>query len=77
MFGFGWCSGMGAGGWLLMLGFWGAFLGLVVWAVARVFPASRADSRTAEEALARRLASGEIDAVDERRAREDLSQPRP
>jgi putative membrane protein len=76
MFGFGWCSGMGAGGWLLMLAFWGAFLALVVWAVARVFPTGRADSTTAEEALARRFAAGEIDAEDYRRARHDLTRAR-
>jgi putative membrane protein len=76
MFGFGWCSGMGAGGWLLMALFWGAFLGLVVWAVARVFPSERVDGRSAEQELARRFAAGEIDAEDYRRARDDLARAR-
>lgn len=41
MFGSGWCGGMGIAGWLLMIGFWGGFLALVLWAVTRLFPSGR------------------------------------
>src|SRR6266702_1752216 len=35
MFGYGWCGGMGAGGWVLRAVLWGGFLAVVVWAVQR------------------------------------------
>ncbi|MFZ5869548.1 MAG: hypothetical protein ACOYXW_03315 [Actinomycetota bacterium] len=63
-----WCGAMGVGDWALMVGFWGAFLALTVWAVSRIFPrespgvpAGPADEPTARELLDLRLASGEID----------------
>lgn len=79
MMGYGW--GMGAGGWLVMVLFWALLIGVVVWAVVRVFPQQppgRSERReTALEVLDRRLASGEID-VDEyvRRRAELLDRPR-
>lgn len=61
-------DGMSAGGWLLMSVFWVALIAVVVWAVAALLPRNgrRDDSgglaERPEEALDRRLASGEIDA---------------
>jgi putative membrane protein len=60
-------DGMGAGGWVLMSVFWVALIAAIVWAVAAL--SSRGDRRAdrdgllerPEEALDRRLASGEID----------------
>ena len=51
----GYCSAMGASGWLLMIGLWGAFIALIVWLATRIFPSdtvpvpgaeTRADGRT-------------------------------
>ncbi|HEY5182331.1 MAG TPA: hypothetical protein VIJ07_21580 [Dermatophilaceae bacterium] len=69
MFAGGYCAGMGLGGWLLMIGFWAGFVGLVVWAITRLFP-SRDRRGDAEHALDRRLASGEIDPQTYRQVRE-------
>lgn len=38
MFSGGWCGGMGIWSWVVMVVFWGAFLGLTLWAVTRMFP---------------------------------------
>ena len=60
-----WYDSMGAGGWLLMSVLWVALIGLLVWAVASLFP--RGDrtqgdlAERPEEILDRRLAAGEID----------------
>lgn len=72
MFGGGWCSGMGAGGWVLMIGIWVAILGLVVWAVIRIFPTDQ-PLRDAERSLDRRLASGELDPQTYRKIRDELT----
>ena len=40
MFPGGYCAGLGIGGWLLMIGFWGVLIGVVLWAVARLFPSA-------------------------------------
>jgi hypothetical protein len=40
MFPGGYCAGLGVGGWLLMIGFWGVLLAVVVWAVTRLFPST-------------------------------------
>jgi putative membrane protein len=42
MFPGGYCAGLGVGGWLLMIGFWGALIAVVIWAVTRLFPSSAA-----------------------------------
>jgi putative membrane protein len=74
----GWDNGMGAGGWVLMILAWIALLGLVVWAISRLFPTrSGGDSRgqtaeTPEEILDRRLARGEIDTDEYARLRDAL-----
>lgn len=78
MFSGAWCGGMGAGGWLFMVAFWAAFLGLVVWAVMQIFPragnsgAAGADPVTPAEVLDRRLAAGEIDVETHRRLQHEL-----
>lgn len=68
---FGYCGGMGAGGWLLMIGLWGGFIAVVVWAVTRLFPSER--RREADDVLDRRFAAGEIDADTYRQTREQLA----
>ncbi len=76
MFGYGWCGGMGVGGWLLMALVWGGFLAVVVWAVTRLFPRNRAgrgDGESATSVLDRRLAAGEIDQDTYRRLRGELA----
>jgi len=70
---------MGVGGWLLMALIWGGFLGVVVWAVMRLFP--RPGSRpgvpdggeSASSVLDRRLAAGEIDEDTYLRLRGELT----
>jgi putative membrane protein len=61
---------MGDGAWIIMAVFWIALLAVLVWAVTRIFP-SGSHSRpeppeSPEDILARRLASGEIDAATDR-----------
>lgn len=76
MFGYGWCGGMGVGGWLLMGLLWGGFLAVIVWAVLRLFPRSRPGAGSGEggaEMLDRRLAAGELDEDTYRRLRGELS----
>jgi len=71
MFGTGFCNGMGAGGWVLMIGFWAAFLALVIWALTRIFPADE-PLRDARRTLDERLAAGEIDPQTYRVVRDEL-----
>ena len=67
----GYCGTLGLGGWLVLVGFWVGFVALVLWAVGRLFP--RVDPKAdAEDLLAHRLATGEIDPQSYRRAREEL-----
>jgi len=62
-------TGMGAGGWVLMVLLWVALLAVIVSVVARLFPTTRSDARddvveksaTPSDILDRRLARGEID----------------
>ena len=72
MFGGGFCNGMGAGGWVLMIGFWAALLGLIVWALTRIFPTNE-PVREAQRTLDRRLAAGEIDPQTYRLIRDELT----
>lgn len=57
--------GMGGGGWILMLLAWAALIGVIVWAVVRIFPGRtptmNASGEQPLETLDRRLAHGEID----------------
>lgn len=66
-----WCSGMGAGGWILMTVFWVALLAVIVWAVTQLFPSTPRSSPL--DVLDRRLAAGEIDSETYQQARAALS----
>lgn len=70
-----WCAQMDASSWIGMIVVWAAVIGLVVWAVTRLFPSGRApiDPQTV---LDERLARGEIDADTYRRLRLEMDQPR-
>ena len=78
MMGYGW--GMGLAGWMSMAVFWIMVIGLVVWAVVTLLPATRSGGReesdSPEEILERRFALGEIDAEQYRRMREELGSTR-
>jgi uncharacterized membrane protein len=65
------CGSIGLSGWLLMVGFWAGFIALALWAVSRLFPAANrlAD---AQDLLAHRLATGDIDPESYRQARDEL-----
>lgn len=69
------CGGMGATGWLVMITFWGAFVGLAVWAVTRLVgsPANEGTRSEAMDTLDRRLATGDVDPETYRRLRDELS----
>ena len=67
---FGYCGAMGVVGWLLMLGFYGAFIALVLWAVTRLFPSE--PRRDAVDLLDQRFAAGDIDADTYRLVRREL-----
>jgi uncharacterized membrane protein len=80
-----WCGQLGVGGWVLMGLFWATFLGLVLWAVSRLFGRGReargvdGDKRPVDDAdiLDLRLARGELDGTDYRTLREELTSHRP
>ena len=65
------CTAGGVGGWALMAVVWVAVVGLVVWAVCRMFPERRDPG--ARALLDARLASGEIDLDTYRRLRDELA----
>ena len=71
----GW-DGMAAGGWIVMTVLWVAVIGLVVWAVAALFPRDRGRDEvpreTPEDILDRRFARGELDAEEYREMRDEL-----
>ena len=66
-----WCAQMDASSWLGMVVVWAVVIGLVVWAVTRLFPNGRA-AVDARAVLDERLARGEIDADAYRRLRSEL-----
>lgn len=77
----GWGSGMGAGGWAIMIMIWIALVAVIGLAIVRLFPSSR-DSRAVqddpagkspERVLDERLARGEIDVETYERLREVIS----
>ena len=81
MFAGAWCGQLGAGGWVLMGLFWATFLGLVLWAVSRLFgrgPVAggvEVDRRDVDDVndLDLRLARGELDVTEYRALREELT----
>jgi uncharacterized membrane protein len=76
-----WCGQLGVGGWVLMGFFWVTFLGLVLWAVSRLFGRDRGagtgagDKPVVDDAnnLELRLAHGELDVAEYRALREELT----
>jgi putative membrane protein len=65
----GWYGVMGPLAGFVMIVFWLALLGLIIWAVGRLLPGNsgettRATSESAVEILDRRMANGEIDMHD-------------
>ncbi|MEO6145064.1 MAG: hypothetical protein ABIP19_13890 [Dermatophilaceae bacterium] len=81
MFADAWCGHFGVIGWVLMGLFWLTFLGLVVWAMSRLFaPTGVADgcdgdNRAADDAedLVLRLASGQLDLAEYQALRHELT----
>jgi len=81
MFAGAWCGQLGVGGWVLMGLFWATFLGLVLWAVSRLFSpgrvadAAREDKRDMDDArdLDLRLARGELNITEYRTRRGQLT----
>lgn len=65
-----WCTQMSAGSWFAMVAVWAVVLGLVVWAVCRLFPARR--SPDLQAVLDARLASGDIDPETYQQVRHQL-----
>ncbi len=64
------CTAGGAGGWVLTVVAWAEVVGLVVWAVCRMFPERRDPG--ARALLDARLASGDLDLDTYRRLRDEL-----
>jgi len=79
MFAGAWCGQLGVGGWVLMGLFWATFLGLVLWAVSRLFGSGRVaggvdDGRHEADDLDDldlRLARGELDVAECRSPHEE------
>ena len=84
MFAGAWCGQLGVGGWVLMGLFWATFLGLVLWAVSRLFGSGRvADGVDGDNhevadvnALDLRLARGELDVTQYRTLRDEPTSSR-
>jgi uncharacterized membrane protein len=84
MFAGAWCGQLGVGGWVLMGLFWATFLGLVLWAVSRLFGSGRVafsfdgDKREVDEVddLDLRLARGELDVTQYRTLRDEPTSSR-
>ena len=76
-----WCGQLGVGGWVLMGLFWATFLGLVLWAVSRLFGPGRVAGGVGEDRhevddlddLDLRLARGELDVTEYRTLRQELA----
>ena len=84
MFAGGWCGQSGVGGWILMGLFWATFLGLVLWAVNRLFgPTRRTEALDADtESLGAdtgdldlRFERGELDISEYQRLRQEVVSP--
>jgi putative membrane protein len=84
MFAGAWCGQLGVGGWVLLGLFWATFLGLVLWAVSRLFGSGRvADSVDGDNHdvadvndLDLRLARGELDVTQYRTLRDEPTSSR-
>lgn len=73
MFAGAWCGQLGVGGWVLMGLFWVTFLGLVLWAVSRLFAPARGAGGLDRDGddLDVRLARGQLDLSEYRALREE------
>jgi hypothetical protein len=73
-----WCGQMGVGGWVLMGLFWATFLGLLLWALSRLFAPARGDGGLREDAddLDLRLARGQMDPSEYRTQHEEPTSSR-
>lgn len=74
-----WCGQMGVGGWFLMGLFWVTFVGLVLWALSRLFGPARSVGGLHEHSneVDLQLAEVQIDPSDSRSQQEQPSSPRP
>jgi hypothetical protein len=73
MFTAAWCGEMSVGGWILMGLFWATFLGLVLWALSRLFAGPRGHDGVHDvDDLDQQLARGQIDASEYRTLRDEL-----
>ena len=70
-----WCGHLGVGGWVVIGLFWATFLGLVLWALARLFAPARVTGGRNGDAddLDLRLARGEMDLFEYRALCEELA----
>ena len=70
-----WCGQLGVGGWILMGLFWATFVGLVLWALSRLFAPVREDDVVHESAddLDQRWAREQMDLSDYQAPREKLT----
>ena len=66
-----WCGQLGVGGWVLMGLFWATFVGLVLWALSRLFAPVREDEVLHEGAddLDQRWAHEQMDLAEHRTLR--------
>jgi putative membrane protein len=84
MFAGAWCGQLGVGGWVLMGLFWATFVGLVLWAVSRLFGSGRVagsvdgDKREVDDVddTDLRLARGELDVTQYRALRDEPTSSR-
>jgi len=74
-----WCGQLGVGGWILMGLFWATFVGLVLWALSRLFAPVRQDDVVHESAddLDQRWAREQRDLCEYQAPREELTTPAP
>lgn len=78
-----WCSGMGLGGWVVMIGLWVGVIAAAVWGITRLFPTGQPQptpdgwTGTPREILDQRLASGQIDSQTYQQLLRELTLKRP
>jgi len=70
-----WCGQLGVGGWIVMGLFWATFVGLVLWALSRLFAPVRQGDALHESAdcLDPRWAREQMDLTDYQTPREELA----
>jgi hypothetical protein len=70
-----WCGQLGVGGWILMGLFWATFVGLVLWALSRLFAPVREVDVVHESAddLDQRWAREQMDLSEYQTPREELT----